>query len=116
MSNLAFEINNLKSDNTISADEIEQSQTMQVKSIAEELEHATEKLVRNPQFVKVNSESSNTDLRELMLKPIVIVVIWLLVGSLFYAYRDGFGFAKGFYYACVIGFSIGKYYIPFNHV
>jgi hypothetical protein len=77
------------------------------KNIAEDLIHATERLVRNPPSTKISTKSSNDALRDILLRPIAIVAIWLLIGTIFYAYRDGFGLAKGFYYACVIGHSIG---------
>lgn len=76
-------------------------------NIAEDLINATEKLVRNPPSTKISTTSSKDSIRYFLLQPIAIVAIWLLIGTVFYAYRDGFGLAKGFYYACVIGHSIG---------
>lgn len=41
------------------------------------------------------------------LKPVVLWLIWLLFGTTFYAIRNELGWAKGFYMAVNVGYSIG---------
>ena len=43
------------------------------------------------------------------LKPILAWIIWLLVGTAFYANYDEFGWGKGFYMSVNVGYSIGRY-------
>lgn len=44
------------------------------------------------------------------LKALLLWVVWMTVGTLFYAVRNKMGFAKGFYMAVNVGYSIGSNY------
>ena len=45
--------------------------------------------------------------RKLTVKLFLVWLIWLLVGAAFYAYVLDVGWAKGFYHAISVGYSIG---------
>ena len=47
------------------------------------------------------------DLRPHLIKPVLIWLLWMSIGSIYYAWADAFSAAKGFYYAVSIGYSIG---------
>ena len=45
--------------------------------------------------------------RKLTVKLFLVWVVWLIVGAAFYAYVLDVGWAKGFYHAISVGYSIG---------
>ena len=65
-------------------------------SLAQRLRIAADKVVKNDTNLETDFFK---ELRYLLVKPILIWLIWIIVGTVYYSIRDNFGVLKGFYYA-----------------
>ena len=65
-------------------------------SLAQRLRIAADRVVKNDTNLETDFFK---ELRYLLVKPILIWLIWIIVGTVYYSIRDNFGVLKGFYYA-----------------